>query len=178
MKFSLKLGNNRKRKNSSCYRKRGDGMEKRILNGLLIMGLFLVPFTIKGKFKKDWIIIFLLKGFFSSIMDTFLTRRNKVSYPKRFLPKYFQINVLFDYLLFPITCVLFNQSTYHSNVLGIMFKALLFSVPMTVGEMIFEKNTKLIKFSKQWSWIHTLVSEMLTFMGTRLFIGLVRKYSK
>lgn len=153
-------------------------MEKRILKGLFIMGLFLVPFTIKGKHIKDWIIIFLLKGFFSSIMDTFLTRRNKVSYPKRFLPRYFQINVLFDYLLFPITCVLFNQSTYNSNVFGIMIKALLFSIPMTIIETILEKNTKLIKFSKQWTSFHTLISEMLTFMGTRLFIGLIRKYTK
>lgn len=153
-------------------------MEKRILKGLFIIGLFLLPFTIKGKHIKDWIIIFLLKGFFSSIMDTFLIKRKKVSYPKRFLPRYFQINVLFDYLLFPITCVLFNQTTYNSNVLGIMFKALLFSIPMTAIETILEKNTKLIRFSKQWSSIHTLVSEMLTFMGTRLFIGLVRKYNK
>ncbi len=156
----------------------GDFMEKRILKGFLILGLFLIPFTIRGKHKKDWIIIFLLKGFFSSIMDTLLIKHNKVSYPKRFLPEYFQINVLFDYLLFPISCVFFNQWTYNSKLSGIMIKAFLFSIPMTIFEVIFEKNTKLIEFKKQWTWIHTLLSEMITFIGTRLFIGLVRKFSK
>lgn len=153
-------------------------MEKKVLRGLLLMGLFLLPFAIRSENRKDWIIIFLLKGFFSSILDTFLTKQKKVSYPKRFLPHYFKINVLFDYLLFPITCVFFNQTTYHSNLIGILLKAFLFSLPMTIVEFIFEKKTKLITFKDRWTSLHTLFSEMLSFIGTRLFIGFVRKYSK
>jgi hypothetical protein len=153
-------------------------MEKKVLRGLLFFGLLLLPFSIRRTNRKDWIIVFFLKGFTSSLLDTFLTKKKKVSYPKRFLPHYFEINVLFDYLLFPITCVFFNQTTYHSNFKGILLKAFLFSLPMTIVEVLFEKYTKLITFKNNWTSWHTLFSEMISFIATRLFIGLLRKYSK
>lgn len=153
-------------------------MEKKALRGLLLFGLFLMPITIRRERTKEWVIIFFFKGILSSILDTFLTRNNKVSYPKRLLPNYFKINILFDYLLFPISCVVYNQVTYHSKPIGIIIKAGLFSLPLTILEVMFEKNTRLIKFKNGWTWGHTFISEMITFICSRLFIEFLRKYSK
>ncbi|OLS40637.1 CBO0543 family protein [Bacillus sp. MRMR6] len=153
-------------------------MERRILSGLLAIGLGLLPVVFKRDRLKDWIIIYLLKGFMSSFLDSIVTRQKKVTYPVRFLPEYFRINVLFDYLLFPLTCVVYNRMTYHSNTAGIFLKAFLFSIPMTVTEVIFERSTKLIKFRNGWSWHHTLLSETAIFIFIRIFIGAVRKSLK
>jgi hypothetical protein len=150
-------------------------VERRILSGLLAIGLGLLPVVFKRDKLKDWIIIFFLKGFLSSFLDSTVTKQKKVSYPVRFLPEYFRINVLFDYLLFPITCVAYNRLTYHSNAIGIFLKAFLFSIPMTVTEVIFERNTKLIKFHNGWRWYDTLLSETAIFLFIRIFIGAVRK---
>ncbi|WP_396652643.1 CBO0543 family protein [Metabacillus sp. KUDC1714] len=84
------------------------------------------------------------------------------------------MNILFDYLLFPILCVFYNQLTFRSNLKGILLKLFLFSIPMTLAEVFFERKTKLIKFNKNWHWYHTLLSETFIMLFVRMFIGLIR----
>jgi hypothetical protein len=150
-------------------------LERIILRILLLFGLGILPLLFKKHPIKDWVIIFLLKGFTSSFVDSITTGQGKLKYPRRYLPQYFKINVLFDYLFFPIICVIYNQFTYHSKVLGIILKIFLFSIPMTILEVILEHKTKLIKFNKGWTWYHTLISETLIFLFARVFIGSVRR---
>lgn len=86
-------------------------MEKFTLRVLALLGSALVVKVIRKDSLRDWVIIFLLKGSLASFIDAIMTNKNLIKYPVRFMPQYFRINILFDYLLFPIMCVLFNQMT-------------------------------------------------------------------
>jgi hypothetical protein len=90
----------------------------------------------------------------------------------------FDISVLFSYLLFPVSCIYYNQLTKNSTIWGIIFKCLLFSIPSSVVEFWIEKKTKLIKCKKSWTSLHSFVSISLTFLLSRVLIGIIRKYEK
>ncbi|PAD82495.1 hypothetical protein C2I17_10720 [Niallia circulans] len=153
-------------------------MERKILRLLLFLGIGLLPIIFRKKQAKDWFLVFFLKGYMSSFIDGIVTSKKRLSFPVRFLPKHFRINVLFDYLLFPITCVVYNQISYHSKLPGIILKALCFSIPMTIVEFLFEKYTKLISYKKGWNWYDTLLTETCTFLISRMCIGIIRKLDK
>lgn len=152
----------------------GRSRDEKIQYGLLIFGL-LSLITLIRKPVKDWILCFFFKGFVSGFIDSFvLNKWDKLSYPVRFFPKTFKINILYDLLLFPIACVWFNQWTYRAPIKDIFIKVFFFSIPMTIIETVAEKKTRLLKF-KDWTSWHSLLSLTSTFLLTRGFMGLVRK---
>jgi hypothetical protein len=55
-----------------------------------------------------------------------------------------------------------------------IFSVFIFSVPMTVIQSWLEGNTKLVRYSRRWSWFHTLSVLTLTFWSSRLFIASIR----
>jgi hypothetical protein len=148
--------------------------EKNTLRFLLVFGLIAFSTLIKKPPTKDWIIIFLFKGYLSSILDKIVVRKGYIKYPVK-LFKSFDISFIFDYLLFPVSCVYYNQVTKSSNILGIILKSFYFSVPMTLIEHFFETRTSLISFKKGWNSYASLVSITVTFLLSRGFIAIIRK---
>ncbi|GKU82703.1 CBO0543 family protein [Niallia sp. NCCP-28] len=151
-------------------------LEKTILICLYIFGISFLVKIIRKPPIKDWVLIFLFKGYTASILDILLVKEGVIKYPVN-LYKKLNISFLFDYLLFPVTCVYYNQLTLHSNIYLIFLKSLYFSVPMTLMEHLIEKNTALIKYKKSWNSFYSLITITLTFLISRLFIGLVRDKS-
>ncbi len=68
----------------------------------------------------------------------------------------FDINIMFDLLVFPVLNVLYNQTSYRSGLAGIISQAILYSVPITILEYWFERYTRLIQY-ENWSWMHTFL---------------------
>lgn len=153
-------------------------MEKFILRVLALLGFALVVKVIRKDSLRDWVIIFLLKGFLASFIDAIMTNKNLIKYPVRFMPQYFRINILFDYLLFPIMCVLFNQMTFQKSPKAILLISFILTIPMTAVEVILESKTKLITFKNGWKWYYTFISETLAFLFSRVFIAFVRKQAR
>lgn len=153
----------------------GQKFEKSVLRILLILGSFGFIIIIKKPPVKDWLLIFFFKGYLSSILDKLLVRIGFIKYPVNLFGKYFDISFIFDYLLYPISCVYYNQLTRKSNFFGIVSKVFLFSVPMSLIEHWFEKKTQLIKFHKGWNTTKSFITMTLTFLIVRGFIALVRK---
>ncbi|WP_442598464.1 CBO0543 family protein [Neobacillus sp. D3-1R] len=151
--------------------------DMKIQYGLLLFGLISLV-TMAKKPVKDWIIVFFFKGFISGFIDSLVINKwNKICYPVRFFPKTFKINILYDLLLFPLSCVWFNQWTMRAPIKEIFLKVFVFSIPMTIIETIAEKKTRLLKYKKWTSW-HSLLSLTTTFLMTRGFLGLVRKMDR
>lgn len=148
--------------------------ERNTLRVLLVFGVIMFIKLIMKPPTKDWMLVFLFKGFISSILDKLAVTKGKIVYPVN-LFKSFDISFLFDYLLFPIACVYYNQITKTSNVAGILFKSLYFSVPMSVVEYYFETRTSLIKFRNGWNIYVSFVTLTVTFLITRMYIMLIRK---
>jgi hypothetical protein len=122
---------------------------------------------------KDWLIIFLLKSYIASILDNLLVKKGYLKYPVKTL-KTFDISVLFSYLLFPVTCIYFNQATKNSNILDIFIKCFLFSFPSAVAEHWIERKTNLIKYKKSWTSLHSFFSIAATFLFVRFTMILIR----
>lgn len=150
-------------------------MQQKLLKLILIIGLSAIPFAFRREKLKDWLIIFFLKGYISSFIDQVVVRNKHISYPIRFLPKHFNLSILFDYLLFPLLCVFYNQTSYKSKPLSVILQSLVYSLPMTGFEVILERTTKLIKYKKNWNWIFTYSTLVITFLFVRGFIYIVRK---
>lgn len=126
---------------------------------------------------KEWLIIFFLKSYIATFLDNLLVRKGYLKYPVN-LFKTFDVSVLFSYIIFPITCVYFNQLTRKNGVKGILLKSLIFSAPSTVAEHFLEKYTQLIRYKKSWNSYYSFVTIMATFLMTRVMMGLIRKSSE
>lgn len=152
----------------------GKQFEKNILRGLFAFGIGTFFNLLRKPPLKDWLIIFLLKSYIATILDNLLVKKGYLKYPVN-LFKTFDFSVLFSYLIFPISCVYYNQVTKNSSVLGIIAKCLVFSIPSTLAESWLEKNTKLIKYKKSWTSLHSFASIASTFLLVRILIALIRK---
>jgi len=155
-------------------------MQKTFLRLLFIFGLLLFLPLIRRKPSKEmneWLIVFFTKGYISSILDTIVYKKGYIKYPIN-LFKFFNISVLFSYLLYPLACVYFNQVTKNSNIIGILIKVLFFSVPMTIAEFFLERKTNLIKYCKGWNSIVSFITLTLTFLLVRGFMAAVRMLNK
>ena len=148
--------------------------EKNVLRTLLIIGIISFINLIRKPPTKDWLLIFLFKGFLSSILDNLIVKEGYIKYPIK-LFKSFDFSFIFDYLLYPISCVYYNQVTAKSNIVGIFVKTFYFSIPMTVTEHFLEKKTALIKFKKGWNSLTSFCTLSITFLISRGFIAIVRK---
>ena len=152
-------------------------MQKKLLRIVLGVGLLLIPFAFKREKLKDWLLIFFLKGYISSFLDQIIVKKKHVSYPVRFMSKYFDSSLLFDYLLFPILCVFYNRTSEKSNLHSIFLQSFIYSTPMTVLEVILEKKTNLIRYNKKWNWLITYFTLVTTFLFVRGFIAIIRKFN-
>ena len=144
---------------------------------ILGIGLLLIPFAFKREKLKDWLLIFFLKGYISSFIDQIIVKKKKIVYPVRFMSKYFESSILFDYLLFPILCVFYNRTSENSNLKSILLQPFIYSTPMMILEIILEKYTNLIKYKRDWNWMITYLSLVITFLFVRGFIAIIRKFN-
>jgi hypothetical protein len=149
-----------------------NNLELKILRGLFLFGILAFFQLIRKPPMKDWVIVFLLKSYLATFIDTIVVRNGYIKYPVN-LFKSFDISVIFSYLLFPITCVYFNQLTKNSRFTGILMTCTAFSLPMALVEYFLERKTNLIDYKKNWNWIYSLISIFITFIGVRSLYKLI-----
>ncbi len=150
--------------------------EKNFLRILFILGIASFFNLLRKPPLKDWLIIFLVKSYLASILDNLLVKKGYLTYPVNLL-KTFDVSVLFSYLIFPVTCIYFNQVTKNSGFVGILIKCLFFSVPSAFIEHWIERKTNLIQYKKNWTSTYSFLSIAGTFLLVRFLMVLVRKAS-
>lgn len=148
--------------------------ENNALKVLLVLGILSFFQLLRKPPVKDWLIIFFLKSYIASILDNLLVKKGYLKYPVS-LFKTFDISVIFSYLIFPVTCIYFNQATEKTGPLSTLFKLFLFTAPSTIIESWLEKNTKLIQYRKDWTSIHSFFSIAATFLAVKLLMAGIRK---
>jgi len=99
---------------------------------------------------------------------------NYVRYPHRYLPKLFDSNIVFLYVLFPLSCVMYNQFTYKMSAFKSFLSVFLFSTPMTLLEKWLEKYTNLVKYQKGWNGYFTFTALSFTFLLVKFCIQGIR----
>lgn len=149
-------------------------MEKKLLNLLTTLCFVSLPFLFKGSKMRENLLIFFSKGVLSTLVDAYVVGTNKIEYPVRPFPKIFKTNLIYDILFFPLLSVIWVKISYNDRLSKILMKSLIFSVPMSIGQWYFEKNTRLFKW-KKWSMFHTFGSVCFTLFTIRGFVGLMKK---
>jgi hypothetical protein len=149
-------------------------MERIILWALLLVGITLLIFSLRKPFIKDWILIFLLNAYLSTLIGVLVVEENMLEYPIRFLDNYFTSSLLYEYLLFPVVCIYLYQKTYDSSFKGIFLYCLLFTTALTVIEVLFERYTDLIEYHT-WTWMHTFISTFILMFFIRSIMQLINQ---
>lgn len=152
----------------------GRTFEKYLLRFLFLFGIASFLNLLRKPPVKDWLLIFFLKGYMSSIFDKVLVREGYITYPTKLFKK-FDVSIIFDYILFPISCIYYNQVTEKAKLSDIIIKLFYFSVPMALGEAWLEKNTQVIHYKKGWTPLKSFTSLSLTFLIVRGIMFWVRK---
>ncbi|MFP5106275.1 CBO0543 family protein [Neobacillus sp. C211] len=152
-------------------------MEKKLLNLLTALCVVSLPFLFKGSKMRENLVIFFSKGVLATLIDAFVVGTKRLEYPVRPFPKIFKTNIIYDLLFFPLLSVIWVKLTYNDHLGKILLKSLLFSVPMSIGQWCFEKNSKLFKWEK-WTIFHTFTSVNFTLFTIRGFVGLLKKLDK
>lgn len=150
----------------------------KILKVICYLSLASLPILFKKYHLKDWLLTFFIKAYYSQLVDSFVVANKKVTYPIRVFPKIFNTNIAFNMLLFPIACVIYNRITSKSNVKQAISRVFILSIPITLGEIWFEKNTKLIKYHNGWKWYFSFISLTFSFWLVRLTIEVIRRLDK
>ncbi|MDD2553863.1 MAG: hypothetical protein PHP51_04765 [Desulfotomaculaceae bacterium] len=138
-----------------------------------LLALALLLFIIDWRYFRDWVVIFLFKCILDSLWGTAVVNKEMLEYPFRQLPQFFKMSLLFEYWVFPILCLLYNQVTRKRGVWPIIYYAVLFSAVVTAIEYPLELYTDLIEYHT-WSWFTTFYTLTITFLASRAFIAFYR----
>jgi hypothetical protein len=154
--------------------------DRTILNLLTIFGIGGSIFFLSRKKGdlKDWFLIFFIKTLVSTVFDGPVIKTKYLQYPHRYFPKFFDSNIVFLYILFPLSCVMYNQFTYKMKLLKTILSVFLFSGPMTLFENWLEKNTNLVKYHKGWNSYITFIVLSFTFLLVKGCIEVIRFLDK
>lgn len=148
--------------------------EINMIKWLYFFGIGSFILLVNKPLAKDWLLVFFIKNYYASLVDKLVVYKGYVEYPTRF-PKRVKTSVLFDYILFPITCVFYNQITKDSPILQCLIKVLYLSVPLTLIELWLEKNTQLVKYKKGWNGSTTFYSLSFSFLVVRFSMYVIRR---
>ncbi|RXJ04386.1 hypothetical protein DS745_03100 [Anaerobacillus alkaliphilus] len=148
----------------------GHRFGKKILKWLLLFGLIASPISLLGRSYKNWVILFLLNSYVNFFIAPILAKKKVLRYPVRFLPKYYKSSIIYDYCLCSLVTVWYCRLTNQDSFKQLVLKVWLFSIPQALMERWLERHTQLIKYSKGWNWIYSLLTITSAKLVLRCFL--------
>ncbi|KJS12323.1 MAG: hypothetical protein JL56_12950 [Desulfotomaculum sp. BICA1-6] len=138
-----------------------------------VITLLLLFFAVDWQYFRDWVVVFLFKSNLDLIAGSIVVKKGLISYPDRIAGAIFDTSLLFEFWVFPVLCILYNQVTRKRGLWPIFYYAVLFSAGITAVEYPLELYTDLIVYTN-WHWYDTLLSLAVTFLASRVFIAFYR----
>ncbi|MFC0560121.1 CBO0543 family protein [Halalkalibacter alkalisediminis] len=154
------------------------GIERSFLLITTFIGVVLLPFAIGKRPLKDWIIVYLVSCIGNSFADRLLVSKGYLKYKVRPFRKKLSIHLPFDYILYPLFLLYFNQWTLNSKPSAIILKLFAMTIPQVIIETIAAKKTDLITWKKGWGWQQSFVSLAIKFLMCRTIIACIRILNK
>ncbi len=143
--------------------------EKAILWLLVFLGIGLFIFSLRKPPLKEWLLFFLLTGYFSSIIGVIVVEEGMLTYPVNLFNRHFDSSLTYEYVLFPVLGIYYYQSTFRSGWGGYVGKAAIYSAIITILEFFLEKYTDLIHY-ESWTWWYTFLSTLLLLVMIRVIV--------
>ena len=133
-------------------------LEKNILKILVGLVLVITPISIIGKEYRKWLLCFFLNSYANTFVAPALASKGFLKYPVRLFPSIFKSSIIYDYFLCSTITIWYCRTTLKDNWIRAFWKVWLFAMPQAILEVFFERNTKLIKYGKGWTGIHSLIT--------------------
>ncbi|HEU5140397.1 MAG TPA: CBO0543 family protein [Bacillales bacterium] len=149
-------------------------MDKLILWTLFAVGILLLILSFRKHPVKEWILIFAITGYLCSIFGVLIVEEGMLSYPVGIFPSYFDTSPLYEYLLLPVVCIYYYQSSFDSNWRGIIGQALIYSCLLTIFEKFLETYTNLIEYYT-WTWVDSFFSIFFMMIFVRGTLKLINQ---
>ncbi|MDQ0483645.1 CBO0543 family protein [Guptibacillus hwajinpoensis] len=146
--------------------------EKTVLWILAGGGICLLLFNLSKSPFKDRLIVFLITSYYSSILGIMVVGEGMLSYPVNLFNNQFNSSLTYEYILFPLLGIYYYQTTYYATWKGIIWQAVLYSIGITVIEVVLEKYTDFINY-ESWTWFYTLVSTFVFFVIVRYLMKFI-----
>src|SRR5699024_10154554 len=89
----------------------------------------------------------------------------------------FNSGQIYELILLPVVSVYVYQTTYRSSALNIIFQCLLYTLVLTVAEILIKKYTNLIHYI-HWNWLVTFITVFGFIIGVRFFLKLINQKSR
>lgn len=147
--------------------------EQIIMLAAAVGSLLLLIFAVDWRYFGDWVSVFLFKSTIGLILGSMAVESGRLAYPVRYLPQFFHTSILFEILVFPTLCVLYNQAVRTRGAGGAVFYAILFGAFIAFMEYPLELYTGLIKYL-HWAWYASFLSMTVLFLASRLFLAFYR----
>lgn len=148
--------------------------EKQILRKLTFIGMIALVLSIKKAGLREGLLIYGLHSSLTSFWGQIVVNKKLLSYPVRLTPNLFYTSNTFEFVLFPLLSTWNYMWTKKSSKLGILFKTLCFSIPLTLVEVWLEKKTHFIKY-KNWNGFRSFWTVTAILLVIRGLAGLSRK---
>lgn len=148
-------------------------LEQSITLAAILITVVLLIFAVDWRYFRDWIAIFLFKVMIDFLWGSPVAKLNLIEYPVRLLPHYYDTSILFEVWVFPVLCILYNQTTRTKGMGPIIGYAMLYSAAITALEYVLERYTNLITYVS-WTWFTSFYTLMITFLLSRSFIAFFR----
>ncbi|MHC0035335.1 CBO0543 family protein [Pseudoneobacillus sp. C159] len=127
--------------------------------------LFFIP---KKKIRLS-VFTFLITQLITFLIGLVVVELGLLKYPVRCFPSVNRTSFVYEYYAFPIVCVAFNVwYPLNQRLLYQLGYYVAFSSVLTIGEVILEKYTNLIKYI-HWEWYTSWITITISFIIVRLF---------
>ena len=91
--------------------------ERNFLKILFLLSISFLIYLFKKPPIKDWVLVFLLKSYIASILDTITVKKGFIKYSVRIF-KIFDKSILFSHLIFPVIAFFSIKSQVNQNYQG------------------------------------------------------------
>jgi len=127
-----------------------------LLWGFFILGIALFIFGLRRPPIKDWLFSFFITSFFATVLGTIVIYFDLIKYFN--LGNGINSGQIYELILLPVISMYFCQTTYLSSILNTIFQCLLYTLGLTVTEILIKEYTNLIRYI-HWNWLITLIDE-------------------
>lgn len=148
-------------------------LEQYITLASILITVVLLVVAVDWRFFRDWIAVFLFKVMIDFLWGSPVSKLKMIEYPVRLLPHYYDTSILFEVWVFPILCILYNQTTRTKGLGPIICYAVLYSAAITALEYVLERYTDLITYIN-WTWFTSFYTLTITFLLSRSFVAFFR----
>jgi hypothetical protein len=144
-----------------------------IISAWLVTILLLILFTPRDKIREAHV-LFMFKQVLTWLTGLLVVEFGLIEYPVREFHIATATSFSFEYFIYPAVCIVFVlRFPKHKTVWHKIGWFALFPTAITIGEVLIERYTNLIKYINwtwYWTWLSLLLFDIITFCYYLWFI--------